>query len=562
MFLSRLKSCLLLLPMLSTPLFANSYTPEIPLKIPLFLSGNFGELRSNHFHSGIDFKTQGRTGLAVYSMEKGWISRIAVSPWGYGKALYITHPNGMTSVYAHLDSFSGKIAKFVEEYQYNKETFSFDTKLKKGELPVERGEMIARSGNSGSSGGPHVHFEIRDTESEDPIDPLPFFMEKIKDTRKPEIRNIRLFPINGVVNGGSSPITAALKKREDGTIILDKSFTAWGEIGFGLKAYDKMDGTSNIYGVKQIKLFQGDKLIFSMENNRFSFDETRYINSITDYADWKQNKSMVMKMFLDPGNHFSFNGKIANRGIVRIEKEKTYTFRYELQDAHGNTTRFEFGVKGVKQEIPKKTKGDHYFRFDRKNNFESEGFRMEFPKGALYEDLDFKYVRTPSKKWHSDIHKIHESNTPLHVRCPIRIALTTDTLADKSNYFLAVLRNGAPAYVDATYKNGAMETKIRDFGSYVIHKDETPPVVKPFAVESWGKTGILKFKISDARSGIREWRGEVDGKFAIFEFDGKTATLSYKIDKARLNKTKTHKLILHVKDNCGNVCVYKRNFTW
>lgn len=541
---------------------AEETAPVIPLKIPLYLSGNFGELRSNHFHSGIDFKTQGRTGLPVYSFDEGWVSRIGVSAWGYGNVLYVSHPNGTTSVYAHLESFSPFIEEVVKKIQYKKETFTLDQHFKKGEIPVKRGQQIAKSGNSGSSGGPHVHFEIRDSESQDVIDPIYFFKDQIKDNRKPEIRAVRLYPLNGVVNGEQKSVTANMVKKENGNETLDKTFTAWGEIGLGIKAYDRMSETTNIYGVKRINLYLDDKLIFSTHNNRISFSETSYLNSLTDYADWKKNRSMVVKMFLEPGNLYSGYGKMVNRGVVKINEERVYKFRYELEDAHENKTVFKFNVTGVKQPVPAKEKGENPFRYDRKNSFKAENFEMTFPKGVFYTDVDFKYSATPSQKYYSDIHKVHENTTPLHSRCEMVIKLTNDTLPDKSKYYLGTLGKNSVSYVGAEYKNGAMHAKVRDFGTYVVTKDTTKPVITPFAPENWGKTGKLTFKISDAHSGIRDWRGEIDGEFALFEFDGKTAKLSYKIDTARIGKGKKHKLILTVIDNCGNEKKLERSFNW
>ncbi|MEG1379992.1 MAG: M23 family metallopeptidase, partial [Bacteroidales bacterium] len=297
-------------------------TYQIPVKMQPFLSGNFAELRNNHFHSGIDFKTQGSTGHPIYSFDEGWVSRISVSPWGYGNALYISHHNGMTTVYAHLENFSPEIRRYVKDYQYEHETFIADIYPDKEDLPVKRGEIVAKSGNSGSSGGPHLHFEIRDTETQDPIDPLPYFINKVKDTTKPNLRNIRIYPIEGVVNGGNAPVTTNPVRKEDGSTVLNKTVTAWGKIGIGVKAYDRMDETTNIYGVKQVRLFVDDTLHFSMQHNRFAFADTRYLNSLIDYADWQSRRSMVMKLFIDPGNNLNCYRQAIDRGEITINEER------------------------------------------------------------------------------------------------------------------------------------------------------------------------------------------------------------------------------------------------
>ncbi|MCC8147214.1 MAG: M23 family metallopeptidase, partial [Bacteroidales bacterium] len=252
-----------------------------PLDIPLYLSGNFGELRANHFHSGIDFKTQGVTGLPVKSVKEGYISRISVSPYGYGNALYIDHPDGTTSVYAHLDRFTPDIESVVRDSQYVKETFAVNLFFSPDQLSIAKGEKIAYSGNTGSSGGPHVHFEIRETQTEMPLDPLPFYKDKIKDTRPPEIRGLMIFPQfnKGVVNGNTNNQEVELIKNSSGQMIVKDKITAWGEIGVGIKAYDRMNETSNIYGVNEIILKVDGEEVYHSIMDKFSFDKTRYLNT-------------------------------------------------------------------------------------------------------------------------------------------------------------------------------------------------------------------------------------------------------------------------------------------
>ncbi|MFR9165304.1 MAG: M23 family metallopeptidase [Dysgonomonas sp.] len=256
---------------------------DSPLKIPVYLSANFGELRNNHFHSGIDIKTQGVINKPVYSVADGYISRISVSPSGYGLALYITHPEtGQTSVYGHLESFIPSVEKYVKSKQYEQESFRVNLSPEKNEFPVKRGQLIAYSGNTGSSGGPHVHFEIRDTETEHPLDPLVYYTDIIKDNVPPDLRGIAVYPIaeKGVVNNSSTPLRQNVTKAKNGNYLpLKTDISAWGTIGIGVKAYDKMSATSNIYGVKIVRLYVDDNKVFESDINRYSFDETRALNS-------------------------------------------------------------------------------------------------------------------------------------------------------------------------------------------------------------------------------------------------------------------------------------------
>ncbi|MDO5571079.1 MAG: M23 family metallopeptidase [Bacteroidales bacterium] len=540
-------------------------TYELPIRMVPYLSGNFGELRSNHFHSGIDFKTQGSTGHPVYSFDDGWVSRISVSPWGYGKALYINHYNGMTTVYGHLLSFNQNLNNIVKNIQYENESFSFDKSFDKDEIIVKRGELIAKSGNSGSSGGPHLHFEIRDTQSQDPIDPLPFFINKITDTKKPEIKLVRVYPLKGkgIVNDSNEPASASIVKKEDGSYSLNKTFSAWGEIGLGVKAYDYMDNTTNIYGVKNIRMFVDDSLYFSQQINRFSFSETRYLNSLTDFSDWVNNRSMVVKLYKEPNNQLSIYNKLVNNGIIDINKERIYKIRYELSDAKGNKRIFNFNIKGIKGEIPY-SNDDSLMEYSKDNRFENENFSINIAKNSLYDDVNFSYTQKDDSTLLSNIHLVCSYDIPLHKSAKYKIKITNDTISDKSKYYVASLGknlNGNSS-MGGEYNNGWMEFSASSFGNFCVMKDVNAPKIEPVNQKNWGKTGVLKFRISDNETGISSWRPTIDDKYALFEYDGKTSTISYKIDIQRIGKDKNHNLKIILIDNCGNTTEYNHKFYW
>lgn len=312
-------------------LFSQNYTS--PLQIPISLSSNFGELRNNHFHSGIDYRTQQSVNKPVYSIGDGYVSRINISPGGYGLALYIDHPAGHTSVYGHLNSYSKKIQDYIVEKQYEKESYRIDYYLEPNEIPIKQGEQIALSGNTGGSGGPHLHFEIRDQKTQDPLNVFEFLKGTFHDTRRPDIRGIAFYPQpgKGVVNGRTNPLRFNVGKTKSGVPIRINAVNAWGVIGVGVKAYDLMNRTSNIYGVKHIKLFVDENLVFSSTMNRFSFDKTRMLNSFIDFEDWRNRKSFFMKSFVEPGNTLPLYDKLYD-GYITINKEKTYHMKYELID--------------------------------------------------------------------------------------------------------------------------------------------------------------------------------------------------------------------------------------
>ncbi len=293
--------------LLSFSSFSQEY--RSPMDIPLLLSANFGELRNNHFHSGIDIKTQGVEGKPVYSIADGYISRIGVSPSGYGLALYIDHPNGQTSVYGHLSSYNVRIAEYIRQEQYKQENFRVDLKLKPYQIPVKKGDLVAYSGNTGGSGGPHLHFEIRDTKSEKALDPLVYYKKFIADTKSPDVKGIAAYPVpgRGVVNGTALPLHQSVTRLKGGDYsALKQSVQAWGLIGLGIKAYDRMDNTSNIYGVRLVSLSIDDKQVFKSEIAGFPFDQSRLISTFTEFADWRLNKSFYMQSFIEPGYKLPF----------------------------------------------------------------------------------------------------------------------------------------------------------------------------------------------------------------------------------------------------------------
>lgn len=286
------------------PVFGQSIRQ--PFDFPILLSGSFGELRSNHFHSGIDFKTQGAEGKPIRAVLPGYVSRISVSPWGYGNALYLDHPDGTTTVYAHLQRFTPEVADYIKEKQYATESFAVNLYPEPGLFEFDQGDLIAYSGNTGSSAGPHLHFEVRDTKTEEVLDPIVYFRDQITDTKPPRINQIMVYPMEGkgVVNGKArkqsfKPVTAKNGKQTIATPI-----KAWGEIGLGVNAYDYMDNTSNIYGVKEIRLEVDSQLIFHSDIDRFAFDETRYLNSFTDYEQWRNQRSFYSRSYVEPGNRF------------------------------------------------------------------------------------------------------------------------------------------------------------------------------------------------------------------------------------------------------------------
>ena len=533
-----------------------------PMDIPVLLSGNFGELRSNHFHSGIDFKTQGVEGKPIHSVQDGYVSRISVSPWGYGNGLYITHPDGTTTVYGHLQKFSQKITAYLKEKQYEQESFNVNLSLAPDELPVKEGELVALSGNTGSSGGPHLHFEVRDTETEEPMDPIEYYKDLIKDTQAPKIQGIMVYsmPGKGVVNGSRRKLELKPVTAKNGKQTLTGKIEAWGEIGLAVKGYDYMDNTSNIYGIKDITLTADSQVIFHSNLDRFAFDETRYLNSFTDFEEWKEHRSFYIKSFVDPGNRLRFIESL-NRGILTINEPRTYHLTYKLADAFGNTTQLSIRIEGKEQPIPEiDTENAELFHWWSENRLAAKAIRLTIPKGNLYDDLYFRYSVKEDSAALGATHILHNKPVAFHKSAKLSLRLQTDTLDNKQQYGIVRLQNGRRSWTGGVYRNGWVDADIKEMGSYTLGQDLVPPTITPLNPATWVSQQAITLRLSDNLSGVQTYRGEIDGQYVLFEMNSKSV-ITYHFDKERLARGK-HTLKLVVTDACGNQSTYTYPFTW
>ena len=522
-----------------------------PLDIPLLLSGNFGELRRNHFHSGVDFKTQGKTGLPVYAVDDGYVSRISVSPWGFGRAVYLTHPaTGLTTVYGHLEAFAPKIDKRVRDRQYELETFTIDMTFEPGELPVSRGDIIARSGNAGSSGGPHLHFDVRDTATGEPLDPLEYYRKKVTDNMAPEVRLLAVYPVNGGVVEGN-PVEGTYRQPQG-----NMTFTAWGDIVPGIKAYDRMNGTSNIYGVKYLTLLLDSDTIYRRVIDRYNFADTRAIHTIINNTDLVDNSSWIMTTRVADSNPLDYMISAKNNGVVNINEERPYSFTWILEDEHGNRSVKKFTVKGERKLSSAEVAKGQLMLWDADNVYDDEDIYIEFPAGVLYDNKFIEVTAKENPAYLSKVYSIGTPHIPLSGDISISMPLVTDTLADKNCYTLVRLNGTRRIAVPATYTDGFLNAKTNVLGDYAVTVDTTPPEIKLLSPRKGQPANVIKFKITDNLAGVDTWRGEIDGKFALFELDGKTSTLSFKMDPSRF-PGKQHKVKLTVNDGNGNTSVYE-----
>lgn len=543
---------------------------DLPLRIPPVLSANFGELRSAHFHSGLDFKTQAVCGLPVYAAADGWVSRIGVKHAGYGLALYIDHPKGHTTVYGHLESLCPTLDAVLKTAQYAQESYVVDLLFPKDSLPVERGQWIANSGNSGGSGGPHLHFEIRHTATEEPMDPLLWYQGHFVDKKAPRIQAIAFYAVSG------EGVLSDKQGRHPSKLILSTADTsaypkAWGKIGIGLKAYEYMTGTNNIYGPSSLSLFCDGREIFRQELNRFSFDETRYINSLTDYEEWILHKSWIMKSFREPLNALNVYPVLENDGYVTIDKEKKYDFRYELSDRFGNECVYAFSIEGCCMPISEKEDAACRMREQSGHVFEQDGFEMVLPERALYDAMDFHYRTFPPGKTasfpyrtYSPVYEIGRISVPLHLPAYIRLPIQEDVFSDKEKYYLALIdQDGKPQYRPSLYEEACLLAEIKEFGRYTVLADTVKPKISLLNVENPAENALFRIRIKDEESGIASYRTWIDDRWVLSEYDYKTESLTIRLDERAVEKNAlAHKMRVEVVDECGNAAISEKEFIY
>ncbi len=522
-----------------------------PLDSPLSFSGNFGELRANHFHGGIDFKLGGVIGKPIRALADGYISRIRVTH-GSGYVLDVTYNNGYTTINRHLDAFVQPISGRVKKLQYEQESWEVEITPEAGEYPVKGGQVIALGGNTGYSFGPHLHLDVIDTATDEYVDPLPLFCNYITDTTAPRAEGFLLVPKpgKGMVAGNQTPRTYA--------VTVAQPIEAWGVIGAGIKAYDYMNGSTNRCGVYSTVLTVDDKEVFRSTVNRFSYDENRYINS------WIYRG--YMKSFIDPGNALRMiHADKDTRGWVDINEERDYKFEYTLTDASGNTSRYRFTVRGKQQTItPVQHREKYAFEWAHANYLQEPGLTFEVPKGALYDDVYLNFKSRGDSGAIAPTYQLHDEAVPLHVPCDLTIGLHRRPIADTTKYYVAgVTSKGSLYSAGGKYENGFMKTRIRQLGTYTVAIDTVPPVVTPISPKAWTNSGKITFRIKDAQTGIRSYKGTIDGKYALFGIPNSIQNLLVcKLDAEHVERGKLHTLELVVEDYCGNRTVVRETFRW
>jgi len=532
-----------------------------PLDIPLQSSGTFGELRGNHFHSGLDYKTQQRTGLPVFAVADGYVSRIKVSTFGYGHALYITHPNGVTTVYGHLKAYSGKIGEYVRKKQYAQKKFEIEMFPLASELPVTKSELIALSGNTGGSGGPHLHFEYRDTKTEKTLNPLLFGMDKeTTDTKAPTVNGIVVYPISddAVVNQSQNPILVNLSLQKDGSYTGSKVM-AKGAVGFALDAYDTSDNNYSKNGIYKVETFLNGTKLYGYQFDAFSFDESRYINNFIDFERYKKTKLRYQKLFYKKSYPFSIISDNTKNGQIAVKEKDTFSYRIEVSDFHNNKTIINIPVVYSDQPVkfPRKEVTTPYFiKASNDHNFTKDNISVFVPANAFYEDF---YLRFDVK---NNVLDLHDDTVPAHNNITITFDVKGIPHLDYKRSFIGRMDGSKPEYFTTTKKGDLFSIRTKDLGKFMLMQDSVGPrIYKPnFATGSTiDKLDTISVHIQDDLSGIKEYNGYLNGKWILMKYDYKTKLLVHDLNDMIYDDGRNDLKII-VSDNIGNSTTFETHF--
>ncbi len=539
-----------------------------PVSHEIKLAGTFGELRSNHFHMGLDIKSsRGSSGDPIYASATGKVSRILVSRTGYGNAIYIDHPNGYTTVYGHLNSFNEKISEIVREQQYALQSFELNYYPDSNSIVINQGDLLGYMGNTGSSGGPHLHFEIRETKSEAPINPMKFGI-KPADNTPPVIGDLMIYHLDD-------------NHRTIHTTILNTEYTssnnykikhgnpsigAW-RIGLGVKAIDPMNDFRNKNGIYKLLLEVDGKVVFETKYDSISFEDTKYINASIDYPYFQKHKSRFQRLYQLPGNALPLI-KADENAIITLYKEKPRNVLIKVFDFQGNSSELVFDVtrKDFENNAPPLIYNYH-LKYDEPNIIEQNHFKLFFRKGCFYEDTYLYLTESVEKEGNRDVRTIHlgDEKIPLHYDATLFIEPNFkygDTLkmiiVDESG-------SGKPISYGGNWEKEFLKTEIDGLGNFTVGTDTISPEIiflsGPLKNQNSKK---FRFKIDDnyipsgTAKGL-QYNAYIDGQWVVFEYDLKTKTISHILKNLEKGE---HTLRLEVWDDRNNKSILEEKFIY
>lgn len=533
---------------LLSALLLSALTFGSPVNYPISLAGNFGEPRPNHFHGGIDVRTGMVEGKPVFSVAEGYVSRVTVGLDGFGNAVYVRHPGGITTVYCHLKKFTPQLATIVRKWQYQHQTWFADVKLRPTDYPVARGQLIALSGNTGASKAPHLHLEFHETKTWSMLDPLDYLKDFVTDTTKPIAHSFMAYP-----QKGEGVFCGSGRKQSYGftSPILTRKFTAWGKVGFGIWANDYMEGSFGILGVRRTSLTVDGETVFESDVDSIPDKCNRMVNSWGDYEHYCRTHVWYMKSFIEPGNTLPIiTAGNTNRGIVDFNEERDYHLVYKITDIYGNSREYSFTVQGIRQDIPAAPPASlmNTLRYDRLNVFQRPGVSLKIVPGLLPDNVALSPKVWSDGEALSDEWSFYGQSYPLFGWAQISLRLKR-AVKDHAKLYI-VSHYGVDRYMGGTYKDGWVTGRIRELGArYEIAYDDEPPVIAAFNASN----GRLRVYAYDKKSGLGSLKGYVDGRFVLFEYNEKANTYSCDLRETPIKRNGGHRqLRIVATDRRGN----------
>lgn len=529
----------------------------LPIDIPIFLSGTFGELRSTNIHAGIDIKTQGREGFPIKAVSDGYVSRIKVSTYGYGKAIYINHLDGNTSVYAHLKKFSSNIEKIVRNKQYNAESFEIELFLNPDELAVSKNQIIGFSGNTGGSFGPHLHFELRETISQKPINPLLYYYN-IKDSVRPEIKALFAYPIgeNAIVNASQQELQIPFRKVNDSIYVAEK-IEAIGKIGLGIVTYDRHDdNTHNKNGVYGITAKLNGIQVKGLQFSKIRFSDSEYLPTLIDYKRYSRTRQRVQKLFRSSSNELAFFNHVDD-GYIEVEVQKNYAYQIKVEDANQNNRYLLVPIVGKDQEVKvlrKKSPEGKEIETNRDYLFLYDGAEIYIPKNGVYDNSRFELGFEDNEL------KVEADHVALRKDFQIKINAPDSIVG---HYLGVKSKKGKISFVSNTIRDNQFIAKTKKTGIYSVEQDTIPPSINPLQQydQRWlSNFKTLQFTIDDKETGINSYNAKINGKWALFEYEPKKKELLFNFDEYFTLEGAKHSLEINVIDNVGNESTHTLEF--
>ena len=562
------RSLLLFLLIIYSSSFSQVNNPSgfhSPLAIPLALSANFGELRPNHFHMGVDFKTNGVEGIQLYAIENGFISRVKVSLYGYGKVIYIDHPNGITSVYAHCSKFKGELDSLVIKAQEKEQNFEIEIYFTPTDIPVKKGELIALSGNSGSSTAPHLHFELRDTETEIALNPLVYGFN-IADHVAPEIKALKVYGVTaeGYQIPGKAKISPVSKGKfgyyigGDQLLIPADYCSEKGGVGFAFEVVDHVDNSQNACGLYASILQTEKDTLFSQKLDRISFDESRFVNSHKDYLEYSKSKRKFHKSYKTHYNPLEIY-KSGKSGILFLKPADSLQLTYTVTDPTANHSELKFKLKVSSGKL-----------FSTVNLFPS--WKYLFPDSTYAFQGENAYFSAQKYTFYEPTLKNLSLNgtftfgdpaAPIQNPITVKLKLPVKSTVPSSKYFIRVVTAGGKRHsLLSNLEQNWLVAESKYLGTFQLVVDTIPPAVKPLnfaGAEELISKNRLTWKVTENETEIKEYDLFIDGKWEILEYETKG---NYFIFNPFIPLSGKHSFQLVVKDSCGNATIWLKDLVF